>query len=92
MTRHAGTCLVPSIINLALCLRLFTTESSISFVLMGMYEAMGDTLSLQYGGSEAHSAFFQRRKGESEAAMQGKDLVTSVRCAPSGSGQAGCAV
>jgi hypothetical protein len=40
---------------------------------------MGHTLALQYGGSEAHAVFFQRKKGEWEAATQGKDLFTSIR-------------
>ncbi len=44
-----------------------------------MFQAMGNTLSLQYGGSEAHSVFFDRRKGEWEAATQSKDLMTSIR-------------
>jgi hypothetical protein len=37
---------------------------------------MGDTLALQYGGSDAHSLFFQRQKGDqtgvSKLADQGK--------------------
>jgi hypothetical protein len=55
------------------------SDSSIAVVLMGMYERMGDTLALQYGGSEAHNAFFNRRKGAWEAATRGRDLVTSIR-------------
>ena len=39
---------------------------------MGMYEQMGNTLALQYGGSEAHSVFFDRKKGEWEATTQSK--------------------
>lgn len=31
------------------------------------------------GGSEAHSAFFQRQRGDWEAATQSRDLLTSVR-------------
>ncbi|GBF98113.1 phosphoinositide phosphatase [Raphidocelis subcapitata] len=54
-------------------------DSSASFHLMALYEDMGHTLALQYGGSEAHAAFFQRRKGEWEAATQSRDLVTSIR-------------
>ena len=48
------------------------TDSSLSFNLMGMYEQMGNTISLQYGGSEAHSVFFDRKKGEWEATTQSK--------------------
>ncbi len=46
---------------------------------MEMYELMGHELALQYGGSEAHSVFFQRRRGEWEAATQSRDLLTSIR-------------
>ena len=48
------------------------TDSSLSFILMSMYEMMGNTISLQYGGSEAHSVFFDRKKGEWEATTQSK--------------------
>lgn len=41
-------------------------------MLMSMYEHMGNTLALQYGGSEAHSVFFDRKKGEWEATTQSK--------------------
>lgn len=34
---------------------------------------------MQYGGSEAHSTFFQRQRGDWEAATQGRDLMTSIR-------------
>ena len=34
---------------------------------------------LQYGGSEAHSMFFQRQRGDWEAATQGRDFITSIR-------------
>jgi len=34
---------------------------------------------LQYGGSEAHSTFFQRQRGDWEAATQSRDLMTSIR-------------
>ncbi len=54
-------------------------DSSAAFTLMALYEAMGHVLSLQYGGSEAHTVFFQRKKGEWEAAMQSKDIVTSIK-------------
>ena len=30
---------------------------------------------VQYGGSEAHSTFFQRQRGDWEAATQSRDLV-----------------
>ncbi len=34
---------------------------------------------VQYGGSEAHSTFFQRQRGDWEAATQSRDLMTSIR-------------
>jgi hypothetical protein len=34
---------------------------------------------LQYGGSEAHSTFFQRQRGDWEAATQSRDFLTSIR-------------
>ena len=34
---------------------------------------------MQYGGSEAHSTFFQRQRGDWEAATQSRDLMTSIR-------------
>ena len=43
------------------------------------YERMGDCLSVQYGGSEAHSQFFHRQRGEWNASVQSRDLMTSIR-------------
>ena len=54
-------------------------DSPVALELMGMYEAMGHVLARQYGGSEAHAAFFQRKKGEWEAATHSRDIVTSIR-------------
>ena len=34
---------------------------------------------VQYGGSEAHSTFFQRQRGDWEAATQSRDFLTSIR-------------
>lgn len=36
-------------------------------------------LCVQYGGSEAHSTFFQRERGNWEAATQSRDLMTTLR-------------
>lgn len=33
----------------------------------------------QYGGSEAHAAFFQKKRGEWDATTQSRDLMTSIR-------------
>lgn len=54
-------------------------RSSLARHLMDLYEATGNTLARQYGGSEAHSTFFQRQRGDWEAATQGRDLMTSIR-------------
>lgn len=40
---------------------------------------MGDVLAFQYGGSEAHNKFFQQQRGNWQATMQSRDLVTSIR-------------
>jgi hypothetical protein len=55
------------------------SDSSLAFQLMEMYEAMGHSLAQQYGGSEAHAGFFQKKRGEWEATTQSRDLVTSIR-------------
>lgn len=57
------------------------TVRSVQIWAGGVYGVSGRQRLRCRGESEAHSAFFERRKGESEAAMQGKDLVTSERCA-----------
>ncbi|KAL6758620.1 hypothetical protein V8C86DRAFT_1459914 [Haematococcus lacustris] len=54
-------------------------DSSIARVLSSQYEFMGDSLAMQYGGSDAHSVFFQRQKGGWEASTLGKDVITSIR-------------
>ncbi|KAL0027916.1 hypothetical protein WJX79_002536 [Trebouxia sp. C0005] len=54
-------------------------QSSAARQLMDMYEVMGNVLSRQYGGSEAHSTFFQRQRGDWEAATQSRDIMTSIR-------------
>lgn len=54
-------------------------QSSLAAEMMGAYEAMGHALAQQYGGSEAHAGFFQRFRGDWQAALQGRDLLTSIR-------------
>ena len=54
-------------------------HSSVGLQLMAQYEAMGDALAQQYGGSEAHAKFFQRFKGSWEYALQSKEMLTSFR-------------
>ncbi len=43
-----------------------------ALVLMEQYETMGNTIAMQYGGSDAHSMFFQRKKGQWEAGSRSK--------------------
>lgn len=50
--------------------------SVVATELMNLYEAMGDCLAYQYGGSEAHSKFFKRQKGSWEVTTQSKDMMT----------------
>ncbi|QDZ25839.1 phosphoinositide phosphatase SAC1 [Chloropicon primus] len=54
-------------------------RSAVATELMNLYEAMGDCLAYQYGGSEAHSKFFKRQKGSWEVTTQSKDMMTSFR-------------
>lgn len=54
-------------------------DSSLAYQLMEMYETMGNVLAWQYGGSEAHGTFFDRMRGQSEAATQSRDMVTSLK-------------
>ena len=52
---------------------------TIASVLMEMYEEIGDEIAQQYGGSSAHSVFFQNQKGMGATSSQGRDLLTSAR-------------
>ncbi|KAI4330463.1 hypothetical protein MLD38_028752 [Melastoma candidum] len=47
--------------------------------LMDLYEAMGDTLALQYGGSPAHNKIFSERRGQWRATIQSQDLWKSLQ-------------
>ena len=53
--------------------------ASASSRLMDMYQAMGNDLAHQYGGSEAHSAAFKEQRGEWKTVTQSKELLTSIR-------------
>lgn len=55
------------------------TDCSLAHQVMEMYEKMGNTLALQYGGSEAHGAFFHRMRGASEVGAQSKEVVTTLK-------------
>ncbi|KAH9626213.1 hypothetical protein KSS87_000092 [Heliosperma pusillum] len=47
--------------------------------LMGLYEAMGDTLAFQYGGSAAHNKIFSERKGHWKAATHSQEFFRTVQ-------------
>ena len=60
-------------------LNLRSTRKLVTFEEACRYEKVGDSLAHQYGGSEAHSRFFQHQRGDWAAAMSSRDLVTSLR-------------
>ncbi|KAF8012823.1 hypothetical protein BT93_I0858 [Corymbia citriodora subsp. variegata] len=47
--------------------------------LMGIYETMGDTLALQYGGSAAHNKIFSERRGQWKAATQSQEFLRTLQ-------------
>ncbi|PIA43224.1 hypothetical protein AQUCO_02000573v1 [Aquilegia coerulea] len=47
--------------------------------LVRLYEAMGDTLALQYGGSPAHNKIFSERRGQWKAAIQSQELFRTLQ-------------
>ncbi|KAK6264332.1 hypothetical protein QUC31_012468 [Theobroma cacao] len=47
--------------------------------LMGVYETMGDTLALQYGGSAAHNKIFCQRRGQWKAATQSQEFFRTLQ-------------
>ncbi|KAK9923817.1 hypothetical protein M0R45_032217 [Rubus argutus] len=47
--------------------------------LMIVYEAMGDTLALQYGGSAAHNKIFSERRGQWKAATQSQEFFRTLQ-------------
>lgn len=54
-------------------------DSSVALTLMDMYQAMGDVLALQYGGSEAHTPILAARRGQWRVATQTKEAIVSMR-------------
>ncbi|KAL5755482.1 hypothetical protein ACOSQ2_020228 [Xanthoceras sorbifolium] len=47
--------------------------------LMKMYEIMGDTLALQYGGSAAHNKIFCERRGQWKAATHSQEFFRTLQ-------------
>ncbi|CAN8259399.1 unnamed protein product [Cochlearia groenlandica] len=54
-------------------------ENPLAEDLMGIYETMGDTLALQYGGSAAHNKIFCERRGQWKAATQSQELFRTLQ-------------
>ncbi|KAK9734420.1 hypothetical protein RND81_04G138500 [Saponaria officinalis] len=54
-------------------------DDTYAYNLMGLYEAMGDTLALQYGGSGAHNKIFSERKGHWKAATQSQEFIRTLQ-------------
>ncbi|XP_059640914.1 phosphoinositide phosphatase SAC2-like isoform X2 [Cornus florida] len=54
-------------------------DSSLADDLMRVYETMGDTLALQYGGSAAHNKIFSERRGQWKAATQSQELFRTLQ-------------
>ncbi|KAI4331329.1 hypothetical protein MLD38_029522 [Melastoma candidum] len=47
--------------------------------LMDVYEAMGDTLAMQYGGSPAHNKIFSASRGQWSAATQSQEFFRTLQ-------------
>ncbi|KAJ6809580.1 phosphoinositide phosphatase SAC2-like [Iris pallida] len=54
-------------------------ESPLAEELMCLYESMGDTLSLQYGGSTAHTMMFSQWRRQWKAAIQSQKVLTILQ-------------
>ncbi|XVF74247.1 hypothetical protein PTKIN_Ptkin13bG0094900 [Pterospermum kingtungense] len=59
--------------------RTFDQCSPLAEDLMGVYETMGDTLALQYGGSAAHNKIFCQRRGQWKAATQSLEFFRTLQ-------------
>ncbi|KAK9078391.1 hypothetical protein SSX86_002448 [Deinandra increscens subsp. villosa] len=54
-------------------------DSILAEDLMRIYEKMGDTLALQYGGSAAHNKIFCQRRGQWKAATQSQEFFRTLQ-------------
>ncbi|GAA0165237.1 phosphatase [Lithospermum erythrorhizon] len=54
-------------------------DSPLAEDLMRIYEAMGDTLALQYGGSAAHNKIFSQRRGQPKAVTQSQEFLRTLQ-------------
>ncbi|XP_055801844.1 phosphoinositide phosphatase SAC2-like isoform X2 [Solanum dulcamara] len=55
------------------------SHSSIAQDLMQIYENMGDTLALQYGGSAAHNKIFSEMRGQWKATTRSQEIIRSLQ-------------
>ncbi|XP_015061611.1 phosphoinositide phosphatase SAC2-like isoform X3 [Solanum pennellii] len=55
------------------------SHSPLAQELMQIYEEMGDTLALQYGGSAAHNKIFSEMRGQWKAATRSQEIIRSVQ-------------
>lgn len=55
------------------------SHSPLAQNLMQIYEEMGDTLSLQYGGSAAHNKVFSEMRGQWKATTRSQEIIRSVQ-------------
>ncbi|KAL1224123.1 Phosphoinositide phosphatase SAC5 [Cardamine amara subsp. amara] len=54
-------------------------DNPLAIKLMEVYQNMGNTLALQYGGSEAHTKMFCDLKGNWNMVKRQRDIITAVR-------------
>ncbi|KAF7135876.1 hypothetical protein RHSIM_Rhsim08G0242700 [Rhododendron simsii] len=54
-------------------------DSLLGADLMKLYETMGNTLALQYGGSVAHNKIFSESRGQWKAATQSQEFFTNLQ-------------
>ncbi|KAG0560065.1 hypothetical protein KC19_10G151800 [Ceratodon purpureus] len=54
-------------------------DCGVAAALMDMYQNMGDSLALQYGGSEAHNYVFPERQGKWKATTHSQEFMKSIR-------------
>ncbi|XP_039004666.1 phosphoinositide phosphatase SAC2-like isoform X2 [Hibiscus syriacus] len=59
--------------------QIIDQNSPLSEDLMAVYETMGDTLALQYGGSAAHNKIFCQRRGQWKAATQSQEFFRTLQ-------------
>ncbi|XP_078441081.1 phosphoinositide phosphatase SAC3-like [Wolffia australiana] len=54
-------------------------DTPLADALMSLYETMGDTLALQYGGSAAHNKIFSQWRGHWKVTIQSQELLRTLQ-------------